>query len=98
MNEAFGKDFYRKGNSVKRSGRFSEPPDSERPEKLLSSSPSATSALTRRKFKHITFQLSGPLRLRVRKWFRTRRLSTPTCVWMRDRGLPITLPIAEAVL
>ena len=29
MNEGFGKDFYRKGNSVKRSGRFSEPPDSE---------------------------------------------------------------------
>ena len=29
MNEAFGKDFYRKGNSVKRSGPFSEPPDSE---------------------------------------------------------------------
>ena len=26
----FGKDFYRKGNSVKRSGRFSEPPDSEK--------------------------------------------------------------------
>ena len=25
----FGKDFYRKGNSVKRSGPFSEPPDSE---------------------------------------------------------------------
>ena len=29
MNEGFGKDFYRKGNSAKRSGRFSEPPDSE---------------------------------------------------------------------
>ena len=29
VNEGFGKDFYRKGNSVKRSGRFSEPPDSE---------------------------------------------------------------------
>ena len=29
VNEAFGKDFYRKGNSVKRSGPFSEPPDSE---------------------------------------------------------------------
>ena len=29
MNEAFGKDFYRKGNSVKGSGPFSEPPDSE---------------------------------------------------------------------
>ena len=29
MNEASGKDFYRKGNSVKRSGPFSEPPDSE---------------------------------------------------------------------
>ena len=26
MNEGFGKDFYRKGNSVKRSGPFSEPP------------------------------------------------------------------------
>ena len=29
MNEGFGKDFYRKGNSVKRSGPFSEPVDSE---------------------------------------------------------------------
>ena len=29
MNEGFGKDFYRKGNSVKRSGPFTEPPDSE---------------------------------------------------------------------
>ena len=29
MNEGFGKDFYRKGNSVKRSGPFSEPSDSE---------------------------------------------------------------------
>ena len=29
VNQGFGKDFYRKRNSVKRSGRFSEPPDSE---------------------------------------------------------------------
>ena len=29
MNEGFGKDFYRKGNSVKRSGPFSELLDSE---------------------------------------------------------------------
>ena len=29
MNQAFGKDFYREGNSVKRSGPFSEPLDSE---------------------------------------------------------------------
>ena len=29
MNEGFGKDFYRKGNSVKSSGPFSEPLDSE---------------------------------------------------------------------
>ena len=29
MKEGFGKDFYRKGNSVKRSRPFSEPPDSE---------------------------------------------------------------------
>ena len=29
MNEGFGKDFDRKGNSVKRSGPFSEPLDSE---------------------------------------------------------------------
>ena len=29
VNGGFSKDFYRKGNSVKRSGRFSEPPDSE---------------------------------------------------------------------
>ena len=26
MNEGFGNDFYRKGNSVKRSRPFSEPP------------------------------------------------------------------------
>ena len=30
VNEGLGKDFYRKGNSVKRSGRSSEPPDSEK--------------------------------------------------------------------
>ena len=29
VNEGFGKDFYRKGNSMKRSGLFSEPPDSD---------------------------------------------------------------------
>ena len=29
MNQGFGKDFYRKGNSVKRFGTFSELPDSE---------------------------------------------------------------------
>ena len=29
MNEGFGKDFYRKDNSVKRSGPFSESSDSE---------------------------------------------------------------------
>ena len=29
MNEGLGMDFYRKGKSVKRSGPFSEPPDSE---------------------------------------------------------------------
>ena len=29
MNEGFGKDFYRKGKSVKRVGPFIEPPDSE---------------------------------------------------------------------
>ena len=29
VNEGFGEDLYRKGNSVKRSGPFSEPPDSE---------------------------------------------------------------------
>ena len=29
MNQGFGKDFYRKGNSVKRFGPFSELPDSE---------------------------------------------------------------------
>ena len=27
VNGGFGKDFYREGNSVKRFGRFSEPPD-----------------------------------------------------------------------
>ena len=30
MNEGFGKDFYRKGNSVKSLGRFTEPPDSDK--------------------------------------------------------------------
>ena len=45
MNEGFGKAFYRKGNSVKRSGSFSELLDSE-VEKLLSSSPSQKSAPT----------------------------------------------------
>ena len=30
VNGGFGKDFYRKGKSVKRSGPFSEPPDSEK--------------------------------------------------------------------
>ena len=29
MNEGFGNAFYRDGNSVKSSGPFSEPPDSE---------------------------------------------------------------------
>ena len=29
VNLGFGKAFYRKGNSVKRSGPFIEPPDSE---------------------------------------------------------------------
>ena len=29
VNEGLPKDVYRKGNSVKRSGPFSEPPDSE---------------------------------------------------------------------
>ena len=29
VNQGFGKDFYRKGNSVKRFGPFTEPPDSE---------------------------------------------------------------------
>ena len=29
MNKEFGKDFYRRGNSMKRFGPFSEPPDFE---------------------------------------------------------------------
>ena len=44
VNGWFGKDFYRKGNSVKTSGRFNEPPDSEN-WKLQSLSPSRKSAL-----------------------------------------------------
>ena len=28
MNQGFGKDFYKKGDSVKRIGPFTEPPDS----------------------------------------------------------------------
>ena len=39
MNEGFGEDFHRKGYSVKRSGPFSEPPDSETDEKLRCSHP-----------------------------------------------------------
>ena len=37
MNQGLGKDFYRKGNSVKRFGPFTEPPDnfSEVPPVLL---------------------------------------------------------------
>ena len=38
MNEGFGKDFYRKGNSVKRFGAFTELPDSETEKSLSSSS------------------------------------------------------------
>ena len=44
VNEGLGKDFYRKGNSVKRFGPFTEPPDSE---KLLSSSPARKSTLSK---------------------------------------------------
>ena len=29
VNEGFGKDFYRKGSSVRRSGPVGEPPDTE---------------------------------------------------------------------
>ena len=29
VNQGFGKDFYRRGNSVKRFGPFTEPPNSE---------------------------------------------------------------------
>ena len=48
VNQGFGKDFYRKGNSVRRFRPFTEPPDSEKKEteELLSSSPSWKSALT----------------------------------------------------
>ena len=46
VNRGFGKDFYRKDNSVKRFGPFTEPPDSET-EELLSSSPARKSALIR---------------------------------------------------
>ena len=44
MNEGFGKDFYMKGNSVKRFGPVSEPL-TLKTQKLLSSSPSRKSAL-----------------------------------------------------
>ena len=44
MNEGFGKDFYRKGNSVKRSVNRR----TLKTEKLLSSSPSRRSALINR--------------------------------------------------
>ena len=42
MNEGFGKEFHRKGDSLKRSGPFSEPSDSEN-RSLLPSSPSRIS-------------------------------------------------------
>ena len=42
MNEGFGKDFYRKGNSVKRSGHVVNR-RTLKTEKLLSSSPSRKS-------------------------------------------------------
>ena len=45
VNEGFGEDFYRKGNSVKRSGPFNEPQDSET-EKLLSPSTARNQLLT----------------------------------------------------
>ena len=44
MNQGFGKDLYRKGNSVKSFGPFTERP-ALKTEKLLSSSPSQKSAL-----------------------------------------------------
>ena len=45
VNQGFGKDFYRKGNSVKRFGPFhSLNPRTLKTEKLLSSSPSPKSA------------------------------------------------------
>ena len=40
MNDGFGEELYRKGNSMKRSGPFSEPPDSQT-RNLLSSQDSA---------------------------------------------------------
>ena len=43
VNEGFGKDFYKKGNSMKRSWPFNEPLDSET-EKLLSKPTSPKSA------------------------------------------------------
>ena len=43
VNEGFGKEIDRKGKSMKRSGPFSEPPESEN-ESLLRSSPSPNSA------------------------------------------------------
>ena len=46
MNEGFGKDFHRKGNSVKRFGPFTLNCRTLKIEKLLSSSPSQKSALT----------------------------------------------------
>ena len=44
VKEGFGKAFYRKGTSVKRSGPFSEPPDSEN-WKVAVLAPSRKSAL-----------------------------------------------------
>ena len=55
MNGGFAKDFYRKGDSVNGSGRFSEPPHRTlKTEKLLSSSLSRKSAPKVAELKRLT--------------------------------------------
>ena len=55
MNEGFGKDFYRKGMSVKRSGPFSEAPDSENSKVAVLVSFPKSSSLIRGKTQHAAF-------------------------------------------
>ena len=52
VNQGFGKDFYRKSNSVKSFGPFTELPDSEN-WKVAASSPARKSALRMNWFKHV---------------------------------------------
>ena len=83
-------DCYRKGNSVMRSGPFSEPPDSEN-QKLLSSSPSRKSALiqsshpagVRREIFLRFFSAKGVAKFGVKFWWNFLR-STFCRAWVSE--------------